>query len=274
MPIHPGQEFPDSSGTNEFIGQNSYDRRAEKALSELDTPQSLVISFLYELPVGQGKKFMDHGGVTNAALGGWYTSGILTYQSGQPTEVYANCGGTAGDVLFAGCHFTGAARVNVAPGVSETNKSNFNPFTTSFWNASAFSDPAPFTFGNEPRSLSSARFFGTKNEDISLGKKTHLWGEHATLDIRGEFFNIFNRHTYIPSVGGPNLDSPFQCGRNRWLHWSLCMRLRFDFELHRAENHPVRLHHYLLAAQTANRPVRSPSGLACYITRDLINDSL
>lgn len=198
------------TGTNEFIGQNSYDRRAEKALSELDTPQSLVISFLYELPVGKGKKFMDHGGVTNAALGGWYTSGILTYQSGQPTEVYANCGGTAGDVLFAGCHFTGAARVNVAPGVSETNKSNFNPFTTSFWNASAFSDPAPFTFGNEPRSLSAARFFGTKNEDISLGKKTHLWGEHATLDIRGEFFNIFNRHTYIPSVGGPNLDSPFQ----------------------------------------------------------------
>ncbi|MGH9724029.1 MAG: hypothetical protein ACRD41_03100, partial [Candidatus Acidiferrales bacterium] len=198
------------TGTNEFIGQNSYDRRAEKAVSQLDTPQSLVVSFLYELPVGYGKKFMNHGGLANAALGGWYTSGILTYASGQPTEVYANCGGTAGDVLFGGCHFTGAARVNVLPGVSETNKSNFNPFTTSFWNAGAFSAPAPFTFGNEPRSLASARFFGTKNEDISLGKKTNLWGERATFDIRAEFFNIFNRPTYIPSVGGPNLDNPFE----------------------------------------------------------------
>ena len=26
-------------GTNSFIGQNSYNRRAEKAVSELDTPQ-------------------------------------------------------------------------------------------------------------------------------------------------------------------------------------------------------------------------------------------
>ena len=39
-------------GTNSYIGQNSYNRRAEKAVSELDTPQSLVASFFYELPLG------------------------------------------------------------------------------------------------------------------------------------------------------------------------------------------------------------------------------
>src|SRR5438445_1393015 len=42
--------------TNSFIGQNSYDRRAEKAVSQLDTPQSLVASFFYELPVGRGDR--------------------------------------------------------------------------------------------------------------------------------------------------------------------------------------------------------------------------
>ena len=197
------------TGTNEFIGQNSYNRRAEKAVSELDTPQSLVASLFYELPVGRGKTFLNKGGLTETAVGGWFVSAIGSYHSGNPTEVYAPCGGTAGDVLFAGCHFTGAARVNVLPGVSETNKSHFNPFSTSFWNAAAFSTPAPLTFGNEPRSLAGARFFASKNEDVTLGKKTQFLDGKFTLDFRGEFFNIFNRHIYIPNVGGPNLGSPF-----------------------------------------------------------------
>ena len=196
-------------GTNEFIGQNSYNRPAEKAVSELDTPQSLVASFFYELPVGRGKRYLSEGGLMDRVVGGWYVSGIASYKSGTPTEVYGPCGGTAGDVLFAGCHFTGAARVNVIPGVNETNKSNFNPMTTSFWNAAAFSVAAPLTFGNEPRSLSNARTFGSRDEDLTFGKKTRLFGEKATIDFRAEFFNIFNRHIYQPSVGNPQLNSPF-----------------------------------------------------------------
>lgn len=197
-------------GTNEFIGQNSYQRSAEKAVSELDTPQALVASFLYELPVGRGKRFMNQGGISDRVLGGWYASTILSYKSGTPTEVYANCNGTAGDVLFGGCHFTGAARVNVISGVKQTNKSSdFNPETTPFWNAAAFAVPDPLTFGNEPRSLATARTFGSRNEDVTLGKKTRLFGEKATLDFRAEFFNIFNRHIYQPNVGAAKLNDPF-----------------------------------------------------------------
>jgi hypothetical protein len=134
----------------------------------------------------------------------------LSYKSGTPTEVYANCNGTAGDVLFAGCHSTGAARVNVIPGVKQTNKSSdFNPETTPFWNAAAFGVPDPLTFGNEPRSLANARTFGSRNEDVTLGKKTRLFGEKATVDFRAEFFNIFNRHIYIPDVGAAKLNDPF-----------------------------------------------------------------
>jgi TonB dependent receptor len=196
-------------GTNEFIGQNSYNRSAEKAVSELDTPQALVASFFYELPVGRGKRWINQGGVTDRVLGGWYAATILSYSSGQPTEVYGPCNGTAGDVLFAGCHFTGAARVNIVPGVPETNKSNFNPMTTPFWNPAAFAEPAPLTFGNEPRSLSAARGFGNRNEDFTLGKKTRLFGERAVVDFRAEFFNIFNRHIYQPVSGSPQINSPF-----------------------------------------------------------------
>jgi hypothetical protein len=198
-------------GTNSFIGQNSFDRGAEKAVSQLDTPQALVASFFYELPAGHGKRYLNQGGVVDRIAGGWYVAGVASYKSGTPTTVYGPCGGTAGDVLFAGCHFTGIARVNVVPGVNQTNKSsNFNTATTPFWNPNAFTVPANFTFGNEPRSLSSARTFGGRNEDFTLGKKTRFFGENAAIDFRAEFFNIFNRHIYsAPSGFSTPLGTPF-----------------------------------------------------------------
>lgn len=212
-------------GTNSFIGQNSFDRGAEKAVSQLDTPQALVASFFYELPAGHGKRYLNAGGAMERVVSGWYVSGIASYKSGTPTTVYAPCGGTAGDVLFAGCHFTGIARVNVVPGVSETNKANFSPTSTPFWNPAAFTVPGPFTFGNEPRSLAAARTFGGRNEDFTLGKKTRIIGEKGIVDFRASFFNVFNRHIYsAPSgfstplgtpftpAGGPGCSGPFACG--------------------------------------------------------------
>ena len=214
-------------GANAWIGQNSYDRRAEKAVSSLDTPQRLVTSFFYELPMGHGKRLLSSGGVVDRVVGGWSVSGILTYQSGLPTEVYSPCGGTAGAVLFAGCEFTGSARVNVIPGVTQTNGRDLNPLTTPFFNGNAFAAPAPFTFGDEPRTLSSARTFGGRDEDITIGKKTRI-GERGVIDFRAEFFNIFNRHIYeqpggpggfatqlgtpfVPA-GGPGCQQAFACG--------------------------------------------------------------
>jgi len=200
-------------GANAWIGQNSYDRRAEKSLSELDTPQSLVASFFYELPVGRGKPVLNNAGWANRIVGGWSVSGILSYQSGLPTAVYAPCTGTAGDVLFAGCHFTGSARVDVIPGVKQTNRGDLNPFTTPFFNASAFATPAPLTFGDEPRTLASARTFGGRNENFTIGKKTNIIGERGVIDFRAEFFNIFNRHILQQPGGpggfGPQLGTPF-----------------------------------------------------------------
>ncbi|HZU25520.1 MAG TPA: TonB-dependent receptor, partial [Bryobacteraceae bacterium] len=64
--------------------QNPFDLKNEKAVSNQDIPHNLVISYIYELPVGKGKKFLNHGGFVNAVLGGWAVSGIHTYHSGQP----------------------------------------------------------------------------------------------------------------------------------------------------------------------------------------------
>jgi hypothetical protein len=199
-------------GTNSFIGQNSYDRRAEKAVSQLDTPQALVASFFYELPVGQGKRYLSNPGAASRIVSGWSVSGVLSYKSGNPTEVYESCGAnTAEKVLFAGGNLTGICRVNVVPGVAQTNKSlNFNPDTTSFFNPAAFSVTPDFTFGNEGRSLPHARNWGTKNEDFTIAKKTRI-AESASIDFRASFFNAFNRHIFqAPGGFATPLGTPFQ----------------------------------------------------------------
>jgi hypothetical protein len=201
-------------GTGAYIGQNSYDRRAEKALSQLDTPQSLVASFFYELPMGHGKPFLNHTGALDRLIGGWNVSGILMYNSGNPTEAYGNCAGTAGSVLFGGCNVEGAdARLNVNPGVPQTNKSgDFQPATTSFFNAAAFSAPSVTQFGDAARSLDHARAWGMENEDFVLQKSTRLIGENTKITFRAEFFNLFNRHIYTAAGGeawATTIQSPF-----------------------------------------------------------------
>ncbi len=216
-------------GTNSFIGQNSYNRRAEKAVSQLDTPQSLVASFFYELPVGQGKRLLSNPGIASRIVSGWSLSGILQYKSGTPTLVYGPCSdNTAEKALFAACDFTGIARVNVIPGVNQTNKSsNLNPDATPFFNPGAFALPEPYTFGNEGRALPHARDFGYSNEDFTIGKRTKIT-EGTSVDFRASFFNAFNRHIFrapggfatpygtpfIP-LGAPGCDGPdqkFACG--------------------------------------------------------------
>jgi hypothetical protein len=101
----------------------------------------------------------------------------------------------------------------VISGVTQRNGRDLNPFTTPFFNSAAFSAPADFTFGNEPRTLGSARTFGDRGEDITFGKKTNIIGERMVIDLRAEFFNIFNRHILQQPGGpggfGPQLGSPF-----------------------------------------------------------------
>jgi hypothetical protein len=164
------------------------------------------------LPAGRGKRFLNHTGPLDRVVGGWNISGILSYTSGWPTEAYGPCSGAA-NLLFGGCQVGGAdGRVDVVPGVPLTNKSgNFQPATTSFYNAAAFALPSLTAFGNEPRALDHARAWGNRGEDFVLEKSTRLFGEKASVKFRAEFFNLFNRHIYQANGGAwaTPITSPF-----------------------------------------------------------------
>jgi hypothetical protein len=59
------------------------------------------------------------------------------------------------------------------------------------FNTAAFSDPG-FAAGNAPRFISAFRQPWGLNENIALAK--HLYaGEHVSLELRMEFFNLLNR---------------------------------------------------------------------------------
>jgi hypothetical protein len=201
-------------GTGSYIGQNSYDRKAEKAVSELDTPQSLVTSFFYQLPMGRGKKFFRDSGKLDRLVSGWSVAGILNYSSGIPTQAGGPCGGTGDSVLFGGCEVAGAdGRLTMVRGIAQTNKTgrNFQPGATPFFNAFAFAVPTATQLGNAPRSLDHARGWGNKNEDFTLEKSIRLIGETADIKLRAEFFNLFNRHIYQAPTGAwaTPITSPF-----------------------------------------------------------------
>ena len=63
-----------------------YDYRLDRSVADFDAPQRFVFSGIYELP------FAAH--TENALLGkvakGWQLNGIVTFQAGQPVNLYAN----------------------------------------------------------------------------------------------------------------------------------------------------------------------------------------
>jgi hypothetical protein len=62
-------------------------RNLEKALAGFHRAHRWVGTVLYELPFGQGKQFMNRGGILNHLFGGWELSWIQTMETGNPFDV-------------------------------------------------------------------------------------------------------------------------------------------------------------------------------------------
>ncbi len=67
--------------------QDDNNLRANRARFSGDAHQRFVFSYIWQLPVGHGKRFLNRGGAVNGILGGWELSGILSFQSGFPFGV-------------------------------------------------------------------------------------------------------------------------------------------------------------------------------------------
>lgn len=161
--------------------QNYYDLAAEKSVSESDIPQSLIVNAVVQLPFGKGKAFLGTAsGLVQGLVGGWAASGILTEQSGLP-------------LVFSAPIVGGGNRPNYVPGVSpRLSGSRSNSAKAAEWfNTAAFALPAPFTFGDVPRTEAVARGPALHNLDFALLKETQLT-HRLQMQFRAEAFNLTN----------------------------------------------------------------------------------
>ncbi|WP_213807577.1 TonB-dependent receptor [Granulicella sp. dw_53] len=167
--------------------RNYYNLRAERSVDGADIPHSLVVSYIYELPIGKGRKLVSNlNRPVNAVIGGWQVSGISTFKQGFPLSIAAN-GNSSGS-------FGGNQRPNIVGDVHVPH-----PTIDRWFNTSAFANPAAFTFGTAPRYISTLRAPGYQNWDLAIQKYWGL-GEQTRLQFRAEMFNAFN-HTnfYAPN---------------------------------------------------------------------------
>jgi Carboxypeptidase regulatory-like domain len=188
--------------------RNFYDLKADWSVDGDDIPHSLVLNYVYDLPVGRGKRI---GGGMNAivdeVVGGWQVSGITTAQSGFPMAIGAS--GNSGSVFGGNQHavLTGASfksgncgGTNGVPAIPVGSK-------YCFFNPAAFAPTPDFTFGNAPRYFSNLRAPGYVNQDLTIGKWFNL-KERFRLQFAVQMFNAFNHANFdIPaaSVGSPNM---------------------------------------------------------------------
>lgn len=186
---------------------NTYNLKVEKGLSEFDTPQSVVLSYTYDLPFGKGQQFANHGGVSNAVVGGWQIAGTHTYQSGTPLAV--NEGNWTSGV-FAGpeANLGASPRPNIVAGQNPNgfHGGSFVYGQSRRFNQAAFTTAPSFTFGNAPRTLGNVRTLANLNENFDVSKKIPMFTERVNSIFRVDFFNLFNRHQFTgfnTTVGSP-----------------------------------------------------------------------
>lgn len=184
---------------------NEIDTEYERRFSDADIPHRLVVSGIWEVPFGRGRRF---GKSWNRAIdlvaGGWQLQGIWNWQSGRTNltlgNVYyngditrlktdissKNVDGTVFDI--SGFYFNDAAvQTN---GVVDPNKQRNDPRIQLANNIRVL-----------PTRWASFRGQGLNLWDLSVSKNFSIT-ETIRFQLRGEFLNAFN----TPVFNNPNLD--------------------------------------------------------------------
>ena len=169
----------------------------EYSLLSYDVTNRTIIGYVLPLPFGKGQKFANNlSGFASELASGWAVDGITTFRSGFPIFI-----STTGNNLLTSSFGAGTLRPNLVPGCDEKlSGGGLSRVKAGAWfNVNCFvfptssSDPSGLvTFGNEPRVDPDLRSDGIKNFDFSFQKSTAIF-EHANIEFRTEFFNIFNR---------------------------------------------------------------------------------
>jgi len=178
---------------------DAFNRRNQKDLSVFDQPFQFVISGTYTTPkFSLGNKFA--GKASSWIARDWQIGTLLRYSSGLPIASPTSTNSLA-TYLFQSTFF------NRIPGVplftENLNCHCFDPNKTFVLNPAAWSNPAPGQWGTAAAYYSDFRYQRRPVENMSLARVFRI-KERASLQIRAEFTNIFNRtEANNPTVTNP-----------------------------------------------------------------------
>jgi outer membrane receptor protein involved in Fe transport len=184
-----------------------YDQDEFRASGDTDVRNAIVLSGGWELPFAH---LWESG--PKALIGGWTLYPIVTWHTGFPLDVFANLNTTPTDPGPSGAGDAGAVRADLVgnsvgtlnpkpyqtiggnPGNYYFNPGNFTAAPLLALDNIAQQDASQlpgYTYGTLPRN--AFRGPGAVNVDVALAKQFRF-GERATLELRGDAFNVFN-HT-------------------------------------------------------------------------------
>jgi outer membrane receptor protein involved in Fe transport len=200
-------------GSLDVYPTDFYHRSVDRSVSAGDIPLRFVLSPIYELPFGPGKKWVNHG-VAGQVVGGFRVSGIYTLSSGDPVGV--NDGG----YLYCSDSMFIAQRPNLIGnptsvahrGISQwfnTDAFDWSGTCAYYGNLKHPEGGSPYyavpsmAFGTTPRYLGNVRAPAVNNLDASIQKEFNLpWiGEQGRLRLQLDAFNLPNHPEFSPPVG-------------------------------------------------------------------------
>jgi hypothetical protein len=166
--------------------------QADRGYSQLDQPYVMVLSSLYHLPFGRGRRWgQNWSRPVDWALGGWQINGIYTLQAGLPFDL--SVGGSSNAVL--------RPNATCLPG---TQPGNLEQYISS---GSCLSAPAATLYpdgslvANAPGNAARNLLFGPglSNMDLSMSKSFYMT-ETARIEFSIQAYNLTN----TPHFGQPN----------------------------------------------------------------------
>jgi outer membrane receptor protein involved in Fe transport len=169
----------DNSGEHLFTGgspsflQNALDRNSWEGPSDQDTRHRFAGNWIFDLPFGEGRKWLSSGAGAKI-LGGFTYSGIVTARTGRPFTVTQSSNNV-------GQSMTGLPnRVGDGEGQKTVD---------AWFDVTAFQAVTSGTFGNSGRNI--LRGPGLVNVDTALDRRFTFAGGRS-FAVRWEVFNLFN----------------------------------------------------------------------------------
>jgi hypothetical protein len=187
-------DYADDDGWTGVDWNYAPDFQRNRASAGFDRRHVFTLGWVYDLPFGPGKKYVNTG-IASKVLGGWQFSGIENCYTGNPMYIYASGSSLnapsntqTADQVMTSVPFIGG----VGPGAYWYNPAAFAPVTTQ-------------TFGNTGRNILASP--GVWNTDMSISRVFPI-RENLKFEFRTEFYNLPNTSHFNPPDNTVN-DSNF-----------------------------------------------------------------